>query len=314
MWSTGIRLIDKSRLLVAQRVFLHRNVPTLKSRNFTVTTTRASATPLLNNVAASVVNAVPRRGMAAQLYGMNISRSFSTPSPPSTEGDKANAAAGSAGPPPPGGEAADDAAGANQAKTSNAKDIDRFNDDDYDDYEEPKTAGQKVRLYWILFMRLSLLALGLVCVYYTAQELFPGRNSPNSLFSEVFDLLRVNDDVRGTTGEPMTAFGRDFGRNTEGRRNHIDSRKYKAEDGSNRTRVRFNVKGPRAQFQVWAEVSDKMLNTEFVYLIVQDVRTGRVMTIHDNRARLEAQMAENSTAGEGDNVIASLMGTMGLKR
>jgi hypothetical protein len=252
--------------------------------------------------------------MVAQLYGMNLSRNFSTPSPPTPEGDKANAANAAAGSttPPPGGEATDNATGTNYAKTS---EIDRFNDDDYDDYEEPKTAGQKVRLYWILFMRMSLLALGLVCVYYTAQELFPGRSSPNSLFSEVFDLLRVNDDVRGTTGEPMTAFGRDFGRNTEGRRNHIDSRKYKADDGSNRTRVRFNVKGPRAQFQVWAEVSDKMLNTEFVYLIVQDTKTGRVMTIHDNRARLEAQAAESAAmAGEGDNVIATLMGTMGLNR
>ncbi len=56
-------------------------------------------------------------------------------------------------------------------------------------------------------------------------------------------------------GEDMKAFGRDSGRNTEGRRNHIDSYKYKAEDGSNRTRVRFNIKGAKGQVHVWAEVS-----------------------------------------------------------
>lgn len=56
------------------------------------------------------------------------------------------------------------------------------------------------------------------------------------------------------TGENMKAFGKDVGRN-EGRRNHIDSYKYKAEDGSNRMRVRFNVKGDKGKVVVWAEVS-----------------------------------------------------------
>lgn len=55
-------------------------------------------------------------------------------------------------------------------------------------------------------------------------------------------------------GENAKAFGRDVGRNTEGRRNHVDSYKYKADDGSNRLRVRFNIKGDKAQIRVWAEV------------------------------------------------------------
>ena len=267
---SSIRLIDK-RLFAAQSSLFRKSNATVTSvavRHFMHSQNRPS---LIN----STIKACVCRGPSS-IYRINVSAHFSTSSKtPDAENKNTANSEGNAGEASKQGE--------------NVKDIDRFNDDEYDDYEEPKTAGQKVRLYSIIFMRLLLLTLGAVCVYYTAQELFPGRNSPNSLFSEVFDILRVHDEVRGTTGEPMTAFGRDFGRNTEGRRNHVDSRKYKADDGSNRTRVRFNVKGPRGQFQVWAEVSDKMTNTEFVYLIVQDVRTGRVITIHDNRARLEAQ-------------------------
>jgi hypothetical protein len=52
----------------------------------------------------------------------------------------------------------------------------------------------------------------------------------------------------------MKAFGRDVGRHTEGRRNHVDSYKYVAEDGSNRLRIRFNIKGEKSQVLVWTEV------------------------------------------------------------
>lgn len=55
-------------------------------------------------------------------------------------------------------------------------------------------------------------------------------------------------------GHSAKAFGRDVGRNTEGRRNHIDSYQYKSEDGSNRMRIRFNIKGSKGQIRVWAEV------------------------------------------------------------
>lgn len=66
--------------------------------------------------------------------------------------------------------------------------------DEYDDYE-PKTAGQKVAFYSSLFMRLALLAAAGVCIFFTAKELFPGRMSPNSLFSEVFELLQYKEEV-----------------------------------------------------------------------------------------------------------------------
>lgn len=45
-------------------------------------------------------------------------------------------------------------------------------------------------------MRLLLLAAGGVCIFFTAKELFPGRMNPNSLFSEVFERLQYNEDVR----------------------------------------------------------------------------------------------------------------------
>jgi hypothetical protein len=52
-----------------------------------------------------------------------------------------------------------------------------------------------VAFYTVLFSRLALLAFGTFCIYITAKELFPGRMNPNSLFSEVFDKLRYNEQV-----------------------------------------------------------------------------------------------------------------------
>jgi hypothetical protein len=103
-------------------------------------------------------------------------------------------------------------------------------------------------------MRLGLLGLGAVCVFFTAKELFPGRMSALSLFSEVFEKLQNHEEVMVMTGHNMKAFGRDVGRNTEGRRNHVDSYSYTAEDGSSRLRIRMNIKGEKGKVIVWAEV------------------------------------------------------------
>lgn len=91
-------------------------------------------------------------------------------------------------------------------------------------------------------------------------------------------------------GDNPKAFGRDVGRNTEGRRNFVDSFTYKASDGSNRVRIRFNIKGDRGQVLVWAELSDNLRNDEYVYVIVQSYRTGEVYTIVDNRDAIAAGM------------------------
>lgn len=111
----------------------------------------------------------------------------------------------------------------------------------------------QVKLYATIAFRLSLLGLGLVCVYFTSKELFPGRLGPQGLFSEAFERVRNHEEVMVMAGANMKAFGRDVGRN-EGRRNHVDSYSYTAEDGSKRTRIRFNVKGDKGKVIVWVEV------------------------------------------------------------
>lgn len=167
---------------------------------------------------------------------------------------------------------------------------------EYDDeYEEPKTAGQKVVAWSVLSMRLLLLAAGLGCLGLTIRELFPGRMSANTVFSESFDIVKINDEVLHITGDPVRAYGRDVGRNTEGRRNIVESRTYKDEDGSNRTRVRFSVEGPKGKVTVFAEVSNRMAANEYVYLMCQDRYTGRVITIYDNRARLDNEASTGSS-------------------
>lgn len=95
--------------------------------------------------------------------------------------------------------------------------------------------------------------------------------NPNSLFSEVFEILRYNEEIMRMAGDSMKAFGRDVGRNTEGRRNHIDSYQYKAEDGSNRTRIRFNIKGDKGKVVVWAEVSSIYMYAMYVSQYAQHI-------------------------------------------
>ena len=100
----------------------------------------------------------------------------------------------------------------------------------------------------------------------------------------------------------------------------MDSRSYKERDGSQRTRVRFNIKGPKGRVMVWAEISESMPSNEYVYLICQDMRTRRVITIEDNRARLESEMEMASVgttdaSGNNDakNALMKLLGGNGAK-
>jgi hypothetical protein len=191
--------------------------------------------------------------------------------------------------------------------TSNRKDIANIDDEYYDDYEEPVTPRDKVKHYFWIGLRLIFLVGGIACVGYLVTEMFPGRMSPNSLYSEAFEIVRINDEIQLTCGDGMKAFGADRGRN-EGRRNHIDSRQYIAEDGSKRTRVRFHVKGPRGHVVVWAEVSSNLDKPDLVYLICRDKRSGRVITIQDNRALLESRATAAAGGNNQDNAISKLLG------
>ena len=79
------------------------------------------------------------------------------------------------------------------------------------------------------------------------------------------------------------------------------------EDGSNRTRIRFNIQGKKGRVMVWAEMSDRMGDVdEFAYLIAQCQRTGKVITIHDNRNQLD-QLPPNDEVGAIGKMIAGLM-------
>jgi hypothetical protein len=50
-----------------------------------------------------------------------------------------------------------------------------------------------------------------------------------------------------------------------------------------------------------------MADNEFVYIICQNARTGKVLTVQDNRERLEEEMMNNSQSSEvKDNTFAKL--------
>lgn len=131
--------------------------------------------------------------------------------------------------------------------------------------------------------------------------------SPNTVFDKATDKIRQNQEVNRRFG-PFKTYGRDHGGHREGRRNFIEHTEYTAqEDGSKRTRVRFNLEGQYGQAFVFAEVSKEMESGEFVYILVQDKRNGQVITVVDNRAALVARRLGGGS-GEGADVFAALLG------
>lgn len=90
--------------------------------------------------------------------------------------------------------------------------------------------------------------------------------SPNVVFNRALEKVRAHPEVRRRFGESLKGYGRDHGGHREGRRNFIEHTEYKnEEDGSRRTRVRFNLAGQFGQAFVFAEVSNQMKGGEFVY-------------------------------------------------
>jgi len=142
-------------------------------------------------------------------------------------------------------------------------------------------------------------------------ELFPWRMSPNTIFNSAHDLLKGHLEVTNHYGDPLKAYGMDNHGGKEGRRNHIEHQEYKAEDGSSRVRVRFNISGPYGKGIVYAEVSNMMSDGEWVYLMVQDARTGDVLVIHDNRHILASQAGGsaggNKGSSERDDAMSQLL-------
>ena len=180
------------------------------------------------------------------------------------------------------------------------------------DEEEGKeimlTPGQKVVAYSRLTMWMGAFGFALVCGYYIAKELIPTKMSPNTVFNGASEAIRSNTIVTRQYGEKLKFYGKDHGGHREGRRNFIEHTEYTdPDDGSKRTRVRFNMEGQFSEAFCFAEVSSDMPSGEYVYVLVQDKRTGRVITVIDNRAALTAKRLAGGNK-ETANAMQQLLG------
>lgn len=170
------------------------------------------------------------------------------------------------------------------------------------------TPGQKVAAYSRLAMWVGAFGFALVCGYYIAKELIPTKMSPNTVFNGASEVIRNHTVVTRQYGEKLKFYGKDHGGHREGRRNFIEHTEYtNQEDGSNRTRVRFNMEGQFADAFCFAEVSSDMPSGEYVYILVQDKQTGRVITVVDNRAALTAKRLAGGSQ-ETANAMQQLLG------
>ena len=192
----------------------------------------------------------------------------------------------------------------NSDSNNEKQELVRMNEDEYDDYEyqEPQTAAQKVRYYLLSFFQVGLLVLAGVGIFYTGKELFPGRLGAQHLYDEVFELLRHNDEINRIVGDNIHAYG-DFGN----RNRNVLNKKYTGPDGSERMRIRFNIKGSKGRVTVWAEVSDKIAAHEYIYIICQDSRGGRVFTIVDIRNKTDVAPMDAGLSAEGNNALSTLL-------
>jgi len=161
------------------------------------------------------------------------------------------------------------------------------------------TPGQKVVAASRLTMWAGIFAFASVCAYYIGKELVPTKMSPNVVFNKALEIVRENPEVTRRLGTPLKGYGRDHGGKREGRRNFIEHTEYtNEEDGSKRTRVRFNLEGPNGKGFCFAEVSKAMPAGEFVYVLVQDKLNGQVTNVVDNRAAMAvAKMAGDNAEG-----------------
>lgn len=136
--------------------------------------------------------------------------------------------------------------------------------------------------------------------------------SPNRVFDRSLDVVRNHGEVQRRFGEPLKGYGRDHGGHREGRRNFIEHTEYTdQEDGSKRTRVRYNLEGRFGHAFVFAEVSNSMPSGDFVYILVQDKHGGGVITVVDNRAAITAQRLAGGNAAMGSAMSQLLGGNSG---
>ena len=197
----------------------------------------------------------------------------------------------------------------NKAKEETTKKNDDTADADTETSELVLTPGEKVAAASRLTMWAGIFAFASVCAYYIGKELIPTKMSPNTVFSKACKTIRDNSQVKLKYGDSSIKFyGKDHGGHREGRRNFIEHTQYNnEEDGSKRTRVRFNMEGQFASAFCFAEVSNEMSSGEFVYILVQDKKSGRVITVVDNRAALTAKRMSGNNQ-ESAEAMKKLLG------
>lgn len=168
------------------------------------------------------------------------------------------------------------------------------------------TPGEKVVAGTRLLFWGGALCFASVCAFYIGKELLPTKRSPNAIFDRASAVVRRHDEVKRRFGDPIKTYGRDHGGHREGRRNFIEHTDYTdPEDGTQRTRVRFNLEGPYGSAFVFAEVSKDV--DGFVYVMVQDKRNGTVITVEDRRSELLARRMAGGSE-EGQSVFSALLG------
>mmetsp|Transcript_28873 Transcript_28873/g.32380 ORF Transcript_28873/g.32380 Transcript_28873/m.32380 type:complete len:250 (+) Transcript_28873:111-860(+) len=196
-----------------------------------------------------------------------------------------------------------------QAKEEITKKKEGDGDGDPETKEIVLTPGEKVAVVSRLTIWAGIFAFACTCAYYIGKELIPTKMSPNSVFSRASQTIKENSQVKLKYGESSLKFyGKDHGGHREGRRNFIEHTQFtNEEDGSKRTRVRFNMEGKFASAFCFAEVSSEMPSGEFVYVLVQDKQSGRVITVIDNRAALTA----NRLAGDSQESADAMKRLLG---
>ncbi|CAM9710075.1 unnamed protein product [Hapterophycus canaliculatus] len=200
--------------------------------------------------------------------------------------------------------------GGDESSSSSSKDgqqqqqrEEQYDDADYEPEPEEKVSVVKT------VAGLCLLGLVLAALGATVTELWPSHMAPQSIMSHAHDVFQADPDTANHFGTPLKVYGRDNNRHREGRRNFVEHVDHEDPiDKSKRTRVRFNVEGPHGHGMAYAEASGrgKMASGEWVYLCVQDLQTGHVITLHDNRALLMAQAQAGSD--EEKNAFRKMLG------
>jgi import inner membrane translocase subunit TIM21 len=200
-----------------------------------------------------------------------------------------------------------------RALSSQAPKQEKGGDDEADTKEIVLTPGQKVVAASRLGMWAGIFGFASVCAYYIGKELIPTKMSPNTVFNGASKKVREHPQVRRQYGDSLKFYGRDHGGHREGRRNFIEQTQYTdPDDGTKRTRVRFNLEGQFNSAFCFTEVSNDMKSGEYVYILVQDKQTGRTITVVDNRAALTAKRLAGGNQ-QTSSAMQQLLGGSGSK-